>query len=93
MDLSRRNLDGLACPRLPRFLASKLAGLACPGLPRSSASKLTGRTCTPLDCCLSSQISILNTWVGAVVGAVPPLMGWAAATGGLDAGAGGHCGK
>lgn len=33
------------------------------------------------------QISIVNTWVGAVVGAVPPLMGWAAATGGLDAGA------
>lgn len=33
------------------------------------------------------QISIVNTWVGAVVGAVPPLMGWAAATGGLDVGA------
>ena len=28
-----------------------------------------------------------NTWVGAVVGAVPPLMGWAAAAGGLDSGA------
>jgi len=29
-----------------------------------------------------------NTWVGAVVGAVPPLMGWAAASGGsLDPGA------
>lgn len=29
-----------------------------------------------------------NTWVGAVVGAVPPLMGWAAASGGrLDWGA------
>lgn len=26
--------------------------------------------------------SILNTWVGAVVGALPPLMGWAACTGG-----------
>lgn len=25
----------------------------------------------------------LNTWVGSVVGAVPPLMGWAAATGGV----------
>lgn len=31
-------------------------------------------------------ISIANTWVGAVVGAIPPLMGWAAASGGLDAG-------
>lgn len=33
------------------------------------------------------QISVVNTWVGAVVGAVPPLMGWAAAAGGLDVGA------
>ena len=31
------------------------------------------------------QISPLNTAVGAVVGAVPPLMGWAAAAGGLGA--------
>jgi protoheme IX farnesyltransferase len=29
----------------------------------------------------------LNTVVGAVCGAVPPMMGWAAATGGLEAGA------
>ncbi|KAG7672635.1 putative Protoheme IX farnesyltransferase, mitochondrial [Nannochloris sp. 'desiccata'] len=33
------------------------------------------------------QLSVINTWVGAVVGAVPPLMGWAAASGGLDVGA------
>ncbi|KAI7845683.1 hypothetical protein COHA_000797 [Chlorella ohadii] len=33
------------------------------------------------------QISVINTWVGAIVGAVPPLMGWSAATGGLDVGA------
>ncbi|KAJ1678629.1 Protoheme IX farnesyltransferase, mitochondrial [Spiromyces aspiralis] len=33
------------------------------------------------------RITILNTWVGAVVGAIPPLMGWAAATGTLDPGA------
>lgn len=26
------------------------------------------------------RISVSNTWVGAVVGAIPPLMGWAAAT-------------
>eukprot|EP00239_Pterosperma_sp_CCMP1384_P012792 CAMPEP_0197861138 /NCGR_PEP_ID=MMETSP1438-20131217/37013_1 /TAXON_ID=1461541 /ORGANISM="Pterosperma sp., Strain CCMP1384" /LENGTH=343 /DNA_ID=CAMNT_0043478225 /DNA_START=476 /DNA_END=1507 /DNA_ORIENTATION=+ len=30
------------------------------------------------------QISIVNTWVGAIVGAIPPLMGWAAARGTLD---------
>jgi len=33
------------------------------------------------------RLSILNTWVGSVVGALPPLMGWAACTGGLNAGA------
>lgn len=32
------------------------------------------------------QIHWINTWVGAVVGAIPPLMGWAAATGQIDAG-------
>ena len=31
------------------------------------------------------QISMWNTWVGALVGAVPPLMGWAAASGSLRA--------
>lgn len=36
---------------------------------------------TPLKRC-----SILNTWLGSVVGAIPPLMGWAACTGSLDAG-------
>ena len=34
------------------------------------------------------QISVVNTWVGAVVGAIPPLMGWAAAAGKLEPGAG-----
>ncbi|KAG0626221.1 hypothetical protein M758_2G112000 [Ceratodon purpureus] len=32
------------------------------------------------------QIHWINTWVGAVVGAIPPMMGWAAATGQIDAG-------
>lgn len=32
------------------------------------------------------RLSIVNTWVGSVVGALPPLMGWAACTGGIDAG-------
>ncbi|PQQ11849.1 protoheme IX farnesyltransferase mitochondrial [Prunus yedoensis var. nudiflora] len=30
---------------------------------------------------LASQIHPVNTWVGAVVGAIPPLLGWAAAAG------------
>ena len=33
------------------------------------------------------QLHPLNTWVGALVGAVPPLMGWTAATNSVDPGA------
>uniref|UniRef100_A0A3B3WVD9 Protoheme IX farnesyltransferase, mitochondrial n=1 Tax=Poecilia mexicana TaxID=48701 RepID=A0A3B3WVD9_9TELE len=37
-------------------------------------------------CCYTplKRLSIVNTWVGAVVGAIPPVMGWCAATGSLD---------
>ncbi|KAM9210566.1 protoheme IX farnesyltransferase, mitochondrial [Dugong dugon] len=40
-------------------------------------------------CCYTplKRISIANTWVGAMVGAIPPVMGWTAATGSLNAGA------
>ncbi|KAI4146234.1 MAG: hypothetical protein L6R39_003532 [Caloplaca ligustica] len=34
------------------------------------------------------RISVLNTWVGAVVGGIPPLMGWAAAAGQCATGSG-----
>lgn len=37
---------------------------------------------TPLKRC-----SILNTWIGSIVGAIPPLMGWAACTGNIEPGA------
>ncbi|KAF7732593.1 Protoheme IX farnesyltransferase, mitochondrial [Apophysomyces ossiformis] len=33
------------------------------------------------------RASIANTWAGAVVGAIPPMMGWAAVTNALDPGA------
>lgn len=33
------------------------------------------------------RFSIANTWVGSVVGAIPPMMGWAACSGALDPGA------
>ncbi len=32
------------------------------------------------------RVSIINTWVGSIVGAIPPLMGWAACMGTLDSG-------
>ncbi|CAH0555905.1 unnamed protein product [Brassicogethes aeneus] len=33
------------------------------------------------------RVSILNTWVGSIVGAIPPLMGWSACAGTLGPGA------
>ncbi len=33
------------------------------------------------------QKTVANTWVGAITGALPPLMGWSAATGALEWGA------
>ncbi|KAK7013165.1 Protoheme IX farnesyltransferase, mitochondrial [Halocaridina rubra] len=33
------------------------------------------------------RISIVNTWVGSVVGAIPPLIGWVGSSGGLETGA------
>uniref|UniRef100_A0A3Q3H079 Protoheme IX farnesyltransferase, mitochondrial n=1 Tax=Labrus bergylta TaxID=56723 RepID=A0A3Q3H079_9LABR len=40
-------------------------------------------------CCYTplKRLSITNTWVGALVGAIPPVMGWTAATGCLEPGA------
>ncbi|CAJ1080071.1 protoheme IX farnesyltransferase%2C mitochondrial [Xyrichtys novacula] len=40
-------------------------------------------------CCYTplKRLSITNTWVGAFVGAIPPVMGWTAATGCLEPGA------
>uniref|UniRef100_A0A1A8REX4 Protoheme IX farnesyltransferase, mitochondrial n=1 Tax=Nothobranchius rachovii TaxID=451742 RepID=A0A1A8REX4_9TELE len=41
------------------------------------------------SCCYTplKRLSITNTWLGAVVGAIPPVMGWTAATGCLGPGA------
>lgn len=33
------------------------------------------------------RVSVVNTWIGSVVGAIPPLIGWAGCCGQLDAGA------
>ncbi len=29
---------------------------------------------------------IINTWLGSIVGAIPPVMGWVACTGSIDSG-------
>ncbi|VUZ52398.1 unnamed protein product [Hymenolepis diminuta] len=48
-----------------------------------AAANILLYTCvyTPLK-----RVSQVNTWVGSVVGAIPPIMGWAAATGSIDFG-------
>ena len=33
------------------------------------------------------RVTVANTWVGSLVGAIPPLIGWASATGSLNASA------
>jgi heme o synthase len=33
------------------------------------------------------RYSILNTWIGSIVGSIPPLMGWAGCSGSLEVGA------
>lgn len=38
------------------------------------------------------RYTIANTWLGSLVGAIPPAMGWAAASGTLDWGAAAMCG-
>ena len=35
----------------------------------------------------SKRFTIANTWIGAIVGAIPPMMGWVGATNSLDLGA------
>lgn len=32
------------------------------------------------------RVTIANTWIGSLVGAIPPMMGWAACTGALEPG-------
>ena len=48
------------------------------------ASNIVLYTCiyTPMK-----RVSIINTWIGSVVGAIPPMMGWTACTNSLDIGA------
>lgn len=81
MEPSRALLFGAACGLLgPALLAWKV---------NAAASLLTAFTIasyvgvyTPLK-----SMTPQSTWVGAVSGAMPPLIGWAAARGGLDAAA------
>ena len=83
----RRPLPSGRCSRPHAIAFAALAGLAGVGVLKLRANDLTANLgafnialyalCyTPLK-----RVHWSNTWVGAVVGAVPPLMGWAAASG------------
>ena len=71
----------LACSRASNGCHAQ-ANLLTAGLGAANIALYAG-VYTPLK-----VVSPVNTWVGAAVGAVPPLMGWAAATGTLEPGAG-----
>lgn len=63
---------------------SMLATMVNPLTAALGAANLLLYTCiyTPMK-----RASIANTWVGAIVGAIPPMMGWTAVTNGLEPGA------
>ena len=65
-----------------RYIFNILQQLSIVCLSRSIDLILYTTVYTPLK-----RLSIANTWVGSVVGALPPLMGWTACTGNLDPGA------
>jgi hypothetical protein len=80
----------LICAQLSAPASSHRCPIACAAPPQANlltaALGLTNiilyaGVYTPLK-----QLTWANTWVGAVVGAVPPLMGWAAAAGELEPG-------
>lgn len=60
-----------------------LSGLVNPVAAGLGWANLILYTCvyTPMK-----RVSILNTWVGSVVGAIPPMIGWASCTGSLEPG-------
>lgn len=84
----------LLSPRSPLLAVCFAASCGVPGIALLTlgVNPLTGAlgafNIFLYTCCYTpmKRMSIANTWVGAVVGAIPPVMGWTAATGSLDAG-------
>ncbi|SNX86819.1 related to COX10 - farnesyl transferase [Melanopsichium pennsylvanicum] len=84
-----RPLPSRAVTPLHAFTFASLSGVGGVGILATMVNPLTALlgaanvvlysfTYTPMK-----RVSIANTWVGAIVGALPPLMGWAACTGTL----------
>ncbi|CAG8468371.1 10803_t:CDS:1 [Ambispora leptoticha] len=68
---------------------SGISGLIVLSMMANSLTALMGVTNILLYTCIYTPMkraSILNTWVGSIVGAIPPMMGWVASTNNLDPG-------
>lgn len=89
---SRRPLVSGKISQLHAFIAATTAGCSGVALLALCVNPLTAGLAagniglyalvyTPMK-----QHSVWNTWLGAIVGAIPPMMGWAAVTGGLGTG-------
>ncbi|XP_071953974.1 protoheme IX farnesyltransferase, mitochondrial-like [Antedon mediterranea] len=71
-------------------MTAGLSGIAILGLfvnPLSAAIAFSTWALYTMAYTPLKRISIINTWVGAVVGALPPLIGWSASSGSLQGGA------
>ncbi|CAG8565614.1 4166_t:CDS:1 [Cetraspora pellucida] len=75
------------------FSFGTLTGMAGVGILSSMVNPLTailGASNILLYTCIYTPMkrkTIANTWIGAIVGAIPPMMGWAACTNNLELGA------
>jgi len=71
-------------------VVSGVTGLAVLNFGANSLTAALGAVNLLLYTCMYTPLkrhSIVNTWVGSVVGGIPPIMGWAACTGELSHGA------
>ncbi|KAB7503113.1 Protoheme IX farnesyltransferase, mitochondrial [Armadillidium nasatum] len=67
-----------------------LSGLSLLHFGVNGLTAFLGMTNLVLYTCIYTPLkrfSIFNTWVGAIVGAIPPIMGWTGCTGSLNVGA------
>jgi len=75
------------------FTFGTITGIAGIGILTSFVNPLTaflGAANIVLYTCIYTplkRVAIVNTWLGSIVGAIPPMMGWTACTNSLDAGA------
>nr|XP_053629205.1 protoheme IX farnesyltransferase-like isoform X3 [Cherax quadricarinatus] len=89
--LSKSRLTGLVSPLHAICFAAvcSTAGIGLLYLGTNGVAASLGTINLLLYTCVYTpmkRLSIVNTWVGAVVGAIPPLIGWASCTGNIEVG-------